>query len=219
MKNLNLMKIIGVMLIVATTSGCVTMRTNLTTFHGANHNERGSITVLPVSESEKNSLAFKSHSEALMRKLIGAGYVATDNSSASQYVAFMTYGIDTGKTTTSVVPLYGQTGGGTSMTTGNISNNFGRTYNFNSTTTQMPTYGVVGAMPVKRTEYLRELNIDIYKMSEKPTKTYEIRAKSIGSCGNINAVVPAMIESVFKNFPGVSGKPISVEVEAKGIDC
>lgn len=105
------------------------------------------------------------------------------------------------------------------MTTGNISNNFGRTYNFNSTTTQMPTYGVVGAMPVKRTEYLRELNIDIYKMSEKPTKTYEIRAKSIGSCGNINAVVPAMIESVFKNFPGVSGKPISVEVEAKGIDC
>jgi hypothetical protein len=74
------------------------------------------------------------------------------NSSASQYVAFMTYGIDTGKTTTSVVPLYGQTGGGTSMTTGNISNNFGRTYNFNSTTTQMPTYGVVGAMPVKRTE-------------------------------------------------------------------
>lgn len=219
MKKMNLLKILGVMLLVAASSGCVTMRTNLTTFHGTNHNERGSIVVMPINESEKNSLAFKSHSESLMRKLIGAGYTAADSSSGSQYVAFMTYGIDTGKTTSSVVPIYGQTGGGTSMTTGNISNNFGRTYNFNSTTTQMPTYGMVGAVPVKRTEYLRELNIDIYKMAEKPTKTYEIRAKSIGSCGNINAVVPAMIESVFKNFPGVSGKPIAVEVEAKGIDC
>lgn len=212
-------KVIVMVAFAFASSGCVTMRTNLTTFHGANHNERGTIAVIAINDEQKSSLAFQSHSNYLLQKLIATGYSAAPEANSAQYAAFMTYGIDSGKTSTSVVPIYGQTGGGTSFTTGNVTSNIGSSYNFNSTTTQMPTYGMVGAVPVKRTEYTRELNIDIYKSGDRPTKVYEVRAKSSGSCGNINAVVPAMIESVFKNFPGISGKPITVNIEIKGIDC
>lgn len=212
-------KLFGLFVCVLALSGCVTMRTNVTTFHGVNHSERGTIVVTPVNDEQKSSLAFQSHSNLLLQKLIAVGYAAAQDANPGQYVAFMTYGIDSGKTSTSVVPIYGQTGGGTSFTSGNVTSSFGSSYNFNSTTTQMPTYGMVGAVPVKRTEYTRELNIDIYRSGEKPVKVYEIRAKSAGSCGNINAVVPAMIESVFKNFPGTSGKAVTVDVEVKGVDC
>lgn len=205
---------------VLTVSGCATvMRANVTTFHGQEHGGRGPISVRPVNEEQSTSLAFQSHSSQLIQKLAAVGYTAVQDSPSAQYVAFMTYGIDSGKTSTSVVPLYGQTGGGAITTTGRVTNNYGRSYNYSSTTTQMPTYGMVGAIPVTSTSYTRELNIDIYREGERPVKTYEIRAKSVGACGNINAVLPVMIEGVFKNFPYENGKSVVVEVDAKGIVC
>lgn len=205
---------------VLTISGCATtMRANVTTFHGQDHGGRGPISVRPVNEEQSTSLAFQSHSNLLIQNLMAVGYTAVQDSPSAQYVAFMTYGIDSGKTSTSVVPLYGLTGGGTSTTTGRITNSYGRSYNYNSTTSQMPTYGMVGAIPVTSTSYTRELNIDIYREGERPVKTYEIRAKSIGVCGNINIILPVIIEGVFKNFPHENGKSVTVEVDAKGINC
>lgn len=200
--------------------GCATpMRAKITTYHGQDHGGRGPISVRPVNEEQSTSLAFQSHSRLLIQKLTTVGYTEVPDSPSSQYVAFMTYGIDSGKTSTTVVPLYGPIGGGTITTTGKITNNYGRSFSYNSTTTQIPTYGMVGAIPITSTSYTRELNIDIYREGEMPVKTYEIRAKSIGSCGNINIVLPVMIEAVFKEFPLENGKSVSVEVDAKGINC
>lgn len=206
-------------LIVFGVSGCMTIRTNLTTFHGKEHFQRGTIEVVALTDEQKSSLAFQSHSALLLDKLQSVGYRQIAKNERPEFIAYMTYGIDTGKSSTTVVPLYGQTGGGTSMTTGNISSNFGTSYNYNSTTTQMPTYGMIGAIPVRKTEYTRELNIDIYKVGVEQEKVYEIRGKSAGSCGNINVVLPLMIESIFKNFPGVSGKSQSIDIEVKDLKC
>ena len=206
-------------LIISSVSGCMTMHTNLTTFHGKEHLQRGTIEIIALTDEQKSSLAFQNHTALLLDKLQSVGYKPIAKNERPEFIAYMTYGIDTGKSSTTVVPLYGQTGGGTSMTTGQISSNFGTSYNYNSTTTQMPTYGMIGAIPVRKTEYTRELNIDIYKIGVGQEKVYEIRGKSAGSCDNINVVLPLMIESVFKKFPGVSGKSQSIAVEVKDLKC
>ena len=199
-------------------SGCVTLRSNITTFHGENHVERGTIRVLPINDEQKNSLEFLSVKNRLIEKLISQGYVAVSEQDNSQFTAFITYGVDSGKVVTSAIPIYGQTGGGTSYTTGNVYSNTGRSLNYNSTTTTMPTYGMVGAVPVSGREFTREMNIDIYN-STTQKKMDENRVKSLGSCGNINAVIPGMLDATFKKFPGISGQPQRVDVEITGVKC
>jgi len=199
-------------------SGCLTLRSNITTFHGENHIERGTIRVMPINDEQKNSLEFLAVKNRLIEKLIKQGYLVVSDQKISQFTAFITYGIDSGKVVTSSVPIYGQTGGGTSLTTGNIYSNTGRSMNYNSTTTTMPTYGMVGSMPVSGREYTRELNIDIYN-TQAQKKVYEIRVKSLGSCGNINAVIPGMLDATFKKFPGISGQTERVDVDISGVKC
>ncbi|MBM3593831.1 MAG: DUF4136 domain-containing protein [Alphaproteobacteria bacterium] len=189
-----------------------------TPFHGEGHHQRGTISVAPINQEQALSLQFQVVSNHLLRRLAEKGYTPVSTNSNSQFTAYVTYGIDTGRTVTSAVPLYGQTGGGTSMTTGNIIGSTGRMSSFNTTTTTMPTYGIVGMVPVSSREYRRELNVDIYRNAAgRPvTKVYEVRAFSSGSCGNINAIILNIIDGAFKNFPGESGRSRRSEVEWSG---
>jgi len=116
----------------------------------------------------------------------------------------------------SSVPLYGQTGGGTSFSSGSISS--GTRYgSYSGTTTTMPTYGMVGIMPVSDTEYRRAVNIDVFKRTDTaPLKVYEIKGISSGSCGNINSIIFTIIDGMFKNFPGDNGKTKRVNVDWDG---
>ena len=56
------------------------------------------------------------------------------------------------------------------------------------------------------------LNILDAKKSTKdnPVKVFEGTVKSRGSSGQITVVMPAMIEALFRNFPGESGKSETV---------
>lgn len=200
---------------IAILSGCATVQISSTTFHGPEHSNRGSIAVLPIDKTQEGSLEFRAVSDYLLKKLSEKGYESASPDKKAEYAAFITYGIDNGKTSVSSVPLYGQTGGGTSFTTGSVSS-YGRTSSFSGTTTTMPTYGVVGAMPVSSTQYTRKVNIDIYKNQDPPVKVYEMRGMSTGSCGNINAVMFSIVDGMFAKFPGVSGKSSTTEVEFKG---
>jgi hypothetical protein len=84
---------------------------------------------------------------------------------------------------------------------------------YSGTSTTMPTYGMVGAIPYDITTYKRLVNIDVYsKRNSQPVKVYEVRAQSIGSCGNINMVLFTIIDGVFLNFPGVNGQTKKVAV-------
>lgn len=127
--------------------GCAYVRTSSTTFHGPNHEQRGKIIVMPVDKNQEGSLEFKSVSDFLTGKLASKGYEPVVNPADARFLAFITYGIDNGSTSVSAVPLYGQTGGGTSYSSGTVSS-YGRTASFSGTTTTMPSYGVIGSMPV-----------------------------------------------------------------------
>ncbi len=196
-------------------SGCATVEISSTTFHGPEHSDRGRISVLPLDKTQEGSLEFQAVSNYLIKKLTEKGYEPVTADRGAEYVAFITYGIDNGKVSVSSVPLYGQTGGGTSYTTGSVSS-YGRTSTFSGTTTTMPTFGVVGAMPVSSTEYTRKVNIDIYKNQYPPAKVYEMRGISTGSCGNINAIIPFIIDGMFVKFPGINGKSSTSRVDWNG---
>lgn len=196
-------------------SGCASVEISSTTFHGPEHSTRGSIAVLPINKTQESSLEFRAVSEYLLKKLGEKGYELASPDKTADYSTFITYGIDNGKTSVSSVPLYGRTGGGTSFTTGSISG-YGGTSSFSGTTTTRPTYGVVGAIPVSSTSYIRKVNIDIYKNQNPPVKVYEIHSVSRGSCGNVSAVIFPIIDGIFEKFPGVSGKPNTTNVEFNG---
>jgi hypothetical protein len=213
----NFYTVMAVALLLTGCGGFV--RTNAITFHGDSSEERGAIAVLPLDEQQKESLSFKSVSEYVLKKLAEKGYTPTRNRDEAKFLAFISYGIDNGKTTVSSVPIFGQTGGGTSYSSGTVTGSGGGYANYSGTTTTMKTYGVVGTSVVSGTEFKRDVNIDIYKVTEpKPIKKYELRGVSYGSCGTINGVLPSIIDGMFTEFPGQSGKSKSVDVKWDG-DC
>lgn len=209
-----------VMAVSLVLTGCGSfVRTNSTTFHGDSSEERGAIAVLPLDDQQRESLSFKSVSEYLLRKLSEKGYTPTKNPAEAKFLTFISYGIDNGKSTVSSVPIFGQTGGGTSYSSGTVTGSGGGYANYSGTTTTMKTYGVVGNAVSSGTEFKRDVNIDIYKVTEsKPVKKYELRGVSYGSCGTINGILPNIIDGMFTEFPGQSGKSKSVDIKWEG-DC
>ena len=204
--------------LVACLAGCASqVRTSSTTFHGDDSKERGPIIVLPLNDEQRDSLAFKVVSQRVSARLAEKGYQLARDRDDAKFVAFISYGIDNGKTSVSSVPIYGQTGGGTSFSQGTVNGSGGSYANYSGTTTTMKTYGVVGMNASSVTEYKRDVNIDIYNVSgAKPIKAYELRAISVGSCQNINAIIPIVIDGMFAEFPGESGKATRVDIKWDG---
>lgn len=120
----------------------------------------------------------------------------------------MFYGIDDGKQVVSSYPIFGQTGTSSSYTTGRVTS-YGNTASYSGTTYQTPTYGVVGSGTSTGTIFKRYLNIEIIDIAKsgdgKVQKVYEGKAISSGSSGQLAPVMPAIIRSIFEDFPGKSG--------------
>ena len=211
------MRFLCAIAILLALSGCGSfVETSSTTFHGENHAVRGTISVMPIDKSQEGSLEFKTVSGYLLKKLSESGYIPSSNPQ-SKYVAYITYGIDTGSTTMTSVPIFGQTGGGTSYSSGTV-NSGARYGTYSGTTTTMPTYGMVGAMAMSGKEYRRAVNIDIFRSepNKAPEKVYELKGISSGSCGNVNSILFNIIDGMFKNFPGESGKSKAVNIPWSG---
>jgi len=198
-------------------SGCATfVETSSTSFHGDNHASRGTISVMPIDKNQEGSLEFKAVGNYVLQKLAESGYIQSPNPQ-SNYVAFVTYGIDSGKSVVTTVPIFGQTSGGTSYNSGTVSSGL-KSGSYNSTTTTMPTYGMVGSMTDSETVYKRVVNIDIFQKEtgKPPQKVYELKGISSGFCGNINSILFNIIDGMFKNFPGENGRSKTVYVPWKG---
>ena len=135
----------------------------------------------------------------------------------------MSYGIGSGKTSVSSSPVIGRTGGGYTDSRGTVLNPAGGMKYYSGSSYSMPTYGVVGTRTSSSTTYTRNLAIDIVDTpslnSKKPKKIYEGRVVSSGSCGEINYIIDAMMESLLKDFPGTSGKSKKVKITGPEIDC
>lgn len=206
-----------VLLAVAWLSGCAntTITSNVERFHRLPVPAAARTFAIQPAEGQAGSLEFAGYADAIARKLETYGWRQVTADKAPEYFVAFAYGIDNGETSTGFMPVLQQTGGGTANTSGTF-NAGGTAGSFNSTTTTMPTFSL-GSVPVRTTEYTRLLSIVISEAgavpssASAPNRVFEGRARSRGSISQLSPVMPYLIDALFQDFPGQSGKSLTVE--------
>lgn len=195
-------------LVFALLTGCASfVETKVSAFHELEPSLSGVTYALVPSKEQEGSLEFQSYAKLVKVELEKRGMTEAPFNQA-KYAIFMFYGIDNGKEVISSYPIFGQTGTGSSYTTGTVTS-YGNMATYSGTTYKTPTYGVVGSGTSSDTVFTRYLNIDIIDITKsgngKVKKVYEGKAISSGSSGQLAPVMPAIVKSVFHDFPGKSG--------------
>lgn len=197
------------LLLAGAVAGCGTfLRSHVSTFHRLPPSGAGkTFIVMPRDKNKVGSLEFDSNAKLVAAHLSVHGYRHVGNLVEADYVVLMDYWIDSGQTTSEVLPLIGQTGGGYTY------HSFGGYSGYSYTP---PSYGIIGAIPFTATEYTRHLVLDFVDGKKLAAgsveKTYEARVISRGSSSSLSQVVPYMIKAIFQDFPGRSGETRSVTV-------
>jgi len=207
------------LLAILTLSACVNLTANVQSFSEIpTPYANKKVAVLGYPKEINESLEWKSYKPALESQFHKQGFIISNENDAD-YIAFVTYGISDGKTTTQVgsVPQYGSTGGGTTYHSGSVSTMSGGYGSYSGSSYSMPTYGVIGSSnySYNTTEYKRTLAINLVDKSTNK-KVYEGKAISTGSCGLIGEVIDEIAEALFQKFPTGSGKVTITEGKA---DC
>jgi len=191
-------------------SGCACfVKSNVAVFHQLGEVPAPKTYAFVPLKDQKNSLEYKTYIELVRQQLIKHQYREAISGETPDVVIALSYGIDSGKEKLASVPIFGQTGVSSSTTHGTL-NTYGNYGTYSGTTTYTPTYGIVGSSTVSRTEYSRGLWLYIVDAKSVGTKNlnvlYEGSVKSSGSSSQLSRVMPAMIEALFKEFPGKNGK-------------
>ena len=202
-------------------SGCVTtpeqivITSNVSVFHTITEKNKGSkVVVLPFKKELEISLEFQNYKKIIENNLQKNGFNIVQKKDNSDFIAFVSYGTGEGKDKFISSPVFGSTGGWG----GNFS---GSSYNWgtggtNWGTYSMPTFGVGGSRTGNIIIYTTQLALDLVETStlesKKVNKIYEGRVKNTGSCSMIPAVMPEMLESLFKDFPKQSGSTHTISL-------
>ena len=188
--------------------GCTnTITSNVSVFHELPNNwSSKTIKVLPFDPKLKPSLEWKLYKGLIEGELEKRGFSLIKNNQTTEYVAFASYSVDFGKTSTSNTPMYNRTFGGRTYPPGSIYGIDDGSAYYSALGFTMPFYGVVDMAPFQTTIYSKNLALDIILAeslnSENVKKLYEGRVASIGRCENLPTIIPFMIKSLFKEFPG-----------------
>jgi hypothetical protein len=190
------------MFIVAACMGGV--ETTLTPFHTFPDAAapQGKTFIMLPSASQEGSLQWAQYSNMVAQKLESKGLRRVDNARTADYAVALYYGIDGGRTEVSSYPTYGQTSPGVTST-GYVGSRPVSIYT-------PPTYGYTGTSTSSNTVYGRAIRINIMDVHQsmaqnKRVLVYEATGKSEGTSGDINAVLPSIIDAMFIDWPGKSG--------------
>ena len=203
-------------------SGCTTygIIANVSVFHNITEKYKGKkVVVLPFQKELESSLEFQNYKKTIENNLQKYGFSIVQEKDASDFIAFVSYGIDEGKDKLVSSPVFGSTGGGTTTFSGSAYNygGGGSTY-YSGTAYSMPTFGVVGSRTSSITQHTRQLAMDLVETStlesKKINKVYEGRVTSKGHYSMIAPVMPAMLESLFRDFPKKSGSTVTISIPA-----
>ena len=200
-------RILLVVFLVMILSGCKYVQSNIAVFHELTLDKsQMKYSFLPLN-GQKGNLEYKSYKKIVAEKLSAYGFVEVQEN--PEYFIAFAYGIDNGKEEISSIPIVGQTGVSSATTYGSI-NTYGNYGSYSGTTTYQPTYGVVGSAPVSNTVYTRKLELSIIDINnskpDEPSVIYQANVVSAGSSAQVAAVMPYMLEALFKKFPDESGK-------------
>lgn len=190
-------------------TGCATVQSKVSRFHTLSPSSSSmSFNLIPL-ESQKGSIEFSAYAQRVISKLQAFGW-RLEATHDPDVIVFISYGIGDGKSVSGSMPIFGQTSGGISYTSGSIYTG-SHSATFSASTSSPPTFGQVGAIPIHSTEYTRTLVMKIYDLKQNNKTIFEGSVVSTGSSSQIAEVMPNMINALFKKFPGESGKTITVE--------
>lgn len=209
--------LITLAILALVTSSCAVapgMRATVTAFSdlAPDHQHWPTTIIVPWRKELQDSLEFKAYASVLQRRLIEEGFKAyvpwspPETPPSTYLVAMFDYGIDDGKqaVSTYAIPQWGITGYSSSVTTGTMTA-LGNTAVYSGNTTYNPQHGITGYSRgiQSQTIYSRFVSLDLVEVtpSAKPKKVYEGRLRSAGWCGNLSAVMPVLLDAMFKNFP------------------
>ena len=205
-------------------SGCAGLQphavSTVSVFHNITEQHKGkSVAVLPFQKELESSLEFQNYKKTIENNLQKYRFSIVQEKDTSDFIAFVSYGIDGGKEELVSSPVFGSTGGGSGTFSGSSYNyGTGGTSYYSGTTYSMPTFGVVGSRTSSITQHTRQLAMDLVETStlesKKVNKVYEGRVKSKGHCPMIAPVMPAMLESLFRDFPKKNGSIVTIRIPA-----
>lgn len=200
-------------------AGCAMMvRSHVTRFHQLDASPKKYVLV-PTTEQE-GSLEHSSYASLVRTRLNALGWSETPFDEADVAV-FVQYAIGAGRQVVFSYPIMGQvpTGNSNSTSTFNVTT-YGSNYatgTVHRQTTNQTRLGIVGAGAGTTTVFDRALRVDMvsvaeFKATNRVVSLYEGTVRSTGSSGVLSEVLPALVEALFKDFPGTSGRTTVVDV-------
>ena len=208
-----------ILMLVAILSGCSAVHSNVSQFHKMDSAPPGTFSFVPL-DKQKGSLEFETYAKQTSKYLRQNGYTEVKKDDNWRYGVFFSYGVGAPQTISGVMPLYGSTGGGTAYHSGTVSTYGGSYGSYSGTTTAAPSYGIVGSMPYRNTDYPRHFKLLILDRAQPLSDghfqtVYEGTVTSTGSSDTFAQVGGCMIRSLFEDFPGKSGETRT----SRTIDC
>ncbi len=212
------MKSILVISIMFLLASCSHVTSKVSRFNRVDSAQGKKVFVAPMNETQGASIEFENYKKIVIQELSKYGVLFPEALDDADWILMMNYGVSGSQTETGSVPLYGQTGGGTTYHSGSINSFSGSSYNYSGTSYSSPTYGVVGAIPYSQKSYNRFLKVVIVEKTKqtretasntKPKMLFEGSVRSSGSSAHFEPVSKCLFKAVFKNFPGESSESYS----------
>ena len=117
-------RVIFFILAFTTLSSCAQLiRSEVRSFGDLPIGDQGATFYMLPLQNEASSLEYRQYASKVATKLELLGYRSVDNFDDAAYVVFLDYAVDGGKTVSGAVPIWGQTGGGTTYQSGTVTTN------------------------------------------------------------------------------------------------
>jgi hypothetical protein len=216
-------KLITILAIGALVGGCgARVRTDVSRFSSLALQVGATFIVVPL-DAQRGSAEYDVHARSLVRRLQQQGLQQAENPASADYAVLFNYGMAGSRIVSGAVPLWGQTGGGTSYQSGTVSA-FGSggsaIGSYSGTTYTAPTYGVVGMVPYSYQQHSRFLlirMIDLKRSSkDNLVAAWEAQATSTGSASSFAPVAECMFDAIFKNFRATGSERVTDDRDSCG---
>jgi hypothetical protein len=191
--------------------GCATtLEAQVTSFHEERAQWKGKRFVIVPRDDQRDSLEFKAYADRVARALESKGLVAATPGSAELEVR-LRYGSKEQRPLVYSAPTYGYGVFGPAWSWGAYP--AGVYYGWYP---YFPmTYGVIGTDYREYRNWRQELHVEIVAPASS-SRLYEATAFTEGSSDALAAVMPALVEAMFHDFPGPNGQVRQVAVELRG---
>lgn len=173
-----------------------------------------SFNIVPLDQTKQGSLEFRQYAGLVSARLVQLGYRPVADGQTADVDVRLDYGVSPGREKIQSYPGFGGFGYPYGYGYGGFGygfrshyyGGFGYPYGYGGFGYPYGLGGFgYGPEITSTTIYTRGLTLDIVRAGQPTQKLFEGRVSSVGSDPRLPEVVPYLVDSLFKNFPGKSG--------------